>query len=170
MPIANRPPWLLEADRLLGTAEHVGPGSNVVILAWAKNFAPWVRAYFTDDDIPWCALFANECLRVAGQATTKEVLSAGSFRTYGQPCGPVLGALACFKRPGGHHVGFYLGQRLDGAILTRGGNVKNRAADTWINRDRLVLDGFRWPPGLPVPWPAPIILTGDGRTASTDEA
>lgn len=164
----TRPPWLIEADRLFDTREVVGPGSNPEIMRWAQNFGGWVKAYFKDDDVPWCALFANECLRRAGFPTTKDVLAAGSFRSYGILLGgPALGAIVCVRRPGGNHVGFYLGERADGAIRCRGGNQSNRVSDAWISGDRSPV--YRWPVGASIPLVRSLRLADDGEALSIDE-
>jgi uncharacterized protein (TIGR02594 family) len=162
------PLWLAIAWNYLGTKEKVGPGSNPTITGWAKRVGGWIAAYFTDDDIPWCALFVNQCLHEAGIAAPKS-LAAKDYATWGVPLpAPALGAIVVFKRPGGHHVGFYLGQRIDGAIRVRGGNQSNAVTDTWIDGTRLI--AIRWPSERVRPDTAgAIVLAGDGQPLSTNE-
>src|SRR5437016_2500925 len=45
--------WFEEARHLMGIHEDVGPGSNKVILNWAKDLG----IDYKSDDIPWCGLF-----------------------------------------------------------------------------------------------------------------
>jgi len=162
------PPWIGKSEEHLGVHELVGPGSNPVILAWRESLKPWARAYFTDDDIAWCALAVNGILHevgIAGPGT----LAAKDFAGWGQDAREHLG-LGCvlvFTRPGGGgHVGFYIGERPD-AFLVRGGNQGNKFCDTWIARARLI--AVRWPPGLELPYPSPVILAADGRPVSVNE-
>lgn len=174
MPIA--PPWLDLAGNYLGTREIPGARSNEVILRWALHEGGWIAKYFTDDDIPWCALFVNAVLRESGIKGTGS-LAARSFESWGRGLHtPALGAVMVFARNGGGHVGFYLGERSrDGAFRIRGGNQGNAVSDTWIARDRLVT--VRWPYAfadgrtisLP-PDPRRVALTDDGAPLSTSEA
>lgn len=166
---AGRPAWLAAADAKFGIRETPGPGNTPAIMAWVKNFPRWVRDIFTGDAVPWCALFVNQCLLEAGVKGTPDVLSAGSFATWGVPLGgPALGAIATFVRPGGHHVGFYLGQRADGAIRVRGGNQGDAVSDIWMPAGRLI--AYRWPAGVALPFVAAVVLADNGEPLSSQEA
>lgn len=161
-------PWLAKSEEYLGVHEVVGPGSNPIIMQWRESLQPWAREYFVDDDIAWCALAINGILHDVGLKGTG-TLAAGDFARWGQDATAALG-LGCilvFKRPGGAHVGFYIGERPD-AFRVRGGNQGNAFCDTWIERARLV--AVRWPAGLELPFPAPVILKPDGRPVSVNEA
>ena len=163
------PKWLEIARTYEGTREVVGKGSNPRIMQMAKNFKGWVRSFFTDDDIPWCALFVGSCLVEAGHPSTNS-LAARSYETYGIALSePRLGCIAVFVRKGGGHVGFYLGERKsDGAIRVYGGNQNNSVNATWIAADRL--SAYRWP-GDTVPAPeGRILLASNGESLSTNEA
>lgn len=165
-----QPPWIVKAGEYLGVHEVVGPGSHPDIMRWAKNQAGWIANYFKDDDTPWCALFVNGVLQECGIPGTNS-LAAASFCTWGQPMAdPSYGCILVFSRPGGNHVGFYLGERAD-AYRVRGGNQGNAVKDEWIPKARLRKgDGIRWVPGVDLPFPSPVILTSDGQPASLNEA
>lgn len=162
------PTWVTKAGEYLGVHEVEGPGSNPTILKWAQEQAGWIAEYFKDDDTPWCALFVNGVLQECGLKGTNS-LAANSFSTWGQELPePAYGAIVVFDRPGGHHVGFYLGERADGMLYrVRGGNQGNAVSDVWIAKARLI--ATRWPAGLDLPMTSPVVLASDGTPASTNE-
>jgi len=161
-----RPAWVSAALAYLGTKEVPGKGSNARILGMTKSFARWVKGFFTDDDIPWCALFVGACLADAGLPHTGS-LAARSYETYGVPCEPALGAIMVFARKGGGHVGFYMGERAN-AYRILGGNQSNTVSYTWIAKDRLT--ATRWPTDEPLPASGRIHLSSNGEPLSTNEA
>lgn len=166
MPIA--PLWLVHALAYRGQREVPGAGSNPVILRWAVGFGGWIKSFFTDDDTPWCALFVNECLKEAGLSGTNS-LAASSFQTWGQPLSqPTLGAIMTFVRPGGHHVGFYLGERKDGALRIFGGNQNNEVDAIWMPVERLT--SVRWPSTELLPSTGRVALATTGEPMSSNEA
>jgi uncharacterized protein (TIGR02594 family) len=161
----TQPGWLQAATQLLGTREVVGPDSNPIIVGWTQRMQLWIRQYYTDDDIPWCALFVNHCLLEAGIKGTNS-LAARSFETWGVPLGePALGAVLVFTRAGGGHVGFYVGERAD-AFRVRGGNQSNTVSDTWVAKSRLT--AIRWPASLPLPIGGRIALSVSGSVSSNE--
>jgi uncharacterized protein (TIGR02594 family) len=162
------PIWLTIARNYLGVHELEGKGSNPVILGWAKRIGGWVKSFFVDDDIPWCALFINNCLLEAGLKGTGQSLAAGDFAKWGQLLHkPVLGCIVVLVRPGGHHVFFYLGERSDGLIYGIGGNQSNQVSYAWFDPQRVVV--FRWPTALPIPATGPVLLAANGQPVSTHE-
>ena len=94
------------------------------------------------------------------------LLRAVSFETWGQPSAVALGAVMVFHRPGGYHVGPYLGERAD-AYYVLGGNTGNAVAAAWIKKDRLT--AIRWPTGYDRQAPAPVLLAGNGQPLSENE-
>lgn len=162
-----RPAWLVEAERHLGLAEVAGRGSNPEIIAWAKEQGGWIESYFKDDDIAWCALFACHCLHAAGLHDPR-TLAAGDFQAWGHGLsGPSLGAACVLSRPGGHHVGFYLGTRPDGHVRLLGGNTGNKVAAAWFDPVRVL--AWRWPAELAAPDVSPVALADDGQPTSVNE-
>jgi uncharacterized protein (TIGR02594 family) len=168
------PPWLVTAWKYLGTTEIKGKGSHPAIMAMAHRAGGWIKSFFIDDDIPWCALFANGCLDedCDPRTTGTNSLAADSFSTWGRPLTePVLGAILVFRRyvKGkliGHHVGFYLGETTQ-KYLVRGGNQSDAVTDTWIDKERC--KAIRWPTLFPLPGGGPIFLTDDGKPVSVNE-
>ena len=77
------PLWLSVARMSVGITEHVGPGSNPVILQWARDIhAPG----FADDDTAWCAVFLNRLLlacHLPMAGTGYELLRARAFMSWG---------------------------------------------------------------------------------------
>jgi uncharacterized protein (TIGR02594 family) len=148
----NNPHWVRVAQALIGTHEGVGPAINPVIIDWARQEGGWIERFYCDDEIPWCGLFVGHCLQVAGLAGPKNPLSALAWADWGQPLAPealCVGAVLVFKRAGGGHVGFYMGEDPDRqALHVLGGNQADQVSVTRIRRDRLF--AARWPDGLPL--------------------
>jgi uncharacterized protein (TIGR02594 family) len=131
------PKMLVEALRHYGTLEHKGKGSNPNILGWAKEVG--VNGWYADDDIPWCGLFVGVVVKRAGYPIKSDLLSALSWAKFGEavPKGrEMLWDILVFTRPGGGHVGFYVGEN-ETAFLVYGGNQANAVGFTWIAKSRL---------------------------------
>lgn len=166
--MTREPIWLSVARAFVGVSEIPGPSSNKAILQWAVDLkAPG----FSNDDTAWCAVFMNRLFMacqhpVAGKGY--DLLRAKSFLTWGQPlAAPALGAVLVFYRPEGAHVGLYVGERAD-AYYVLGGNQSNAVTFTWIAKARLA--GARWPYGVPLPAPWPVMLADTGAPVSLNEA
>jgi len=148
MMLPNKYQWLLkesgplelkEALKHYGTLEKVGKGSNPNITSWAKEVG--VSGWYGDDDIPWCGLFKGVCAKRTGwlEKPKYDLLSALSWLTWGDavPKGQEsLGDTLVFIRPGGGHVGYYIGEN-DNAFLVYGGNQSNAVGFAFIAKDRL---------------------------------
>lgn len=131
------PKMLVESLKHYGTLEKKGKGSNPNITAWAKEVG--VSGWYTDDDIPWCGLFVGVVVKRAGYPIKSDLLSALSWAKFGQgvPKGrESLWDILVFKRPGGGHVGFYVGEN-EKAFLVYGGNQSNAVGFAWIEKSRL---------------------------------
>jgi len=161
------PTWYSHARTYLGLKEIKGPQSNATIMRWARTLGGWVKSFYTNDDIPWCALFVNICLAEAGLKGTG-TLAARDFEKWGVPLTvPSVGAILVFVRPGGGHVGFYVGQKIDGTLRVLGGNQSDSVTETWIAASRLT--AIRWPTATPLPETGPVIVAWDGKPVSTNE-
>lgn len=158
-------PWLSTATGLLSTKETPGPQSNPTILQWAKDLGGWVSSFYKDDSIPWCGLFVAHCFSEANVRGPSNPLSALAWADWGVKTDPKVGAVLVFKRTGGGHVGFYVGEN-DTAFLVRGGNQSDQVCDTWVAKDRLY--ACRWPEGYEIVG-GPVYLTKSGKL-STNEA
>jgi len=133
------PKMLVEALKHHGIMEIVGKGSNVEITKWAKEVG--VSGWYTDDDIPWCGLFVGVVAKRAGYPfASGKLLAAREWANWGVPVTKgreMLWDVLVFVRPGGGHVGFYVGEN-DKAFLVYGGNQSNAVGFTWIAKTRLL--------------------------------
>lgn len=161
------PLWLNIARTHLGLSEVHGPGSNAEILQWAKDEGGWIESYFVEDDIAWCALFACHCLHAAGRKDP-HTLAAADFARWGQELpGRALGAVVVLSRPGGHHVGFYVGQTADGRLRLLGGNQGDMVKEAWFDPARVI--AWRWPAEDALPTLGGVVLAADGQGLSVNE-
>jgi uncharacterized protein (TIGR02594 family) len=132
------PKMLVEAIKHFGELEHTGKGSNPNIMGWAKEVG--VSGWYADDDVPWCGLFVGVVVKRAGYKVKADLLSALSWALFGEdvPKGrEMLWDILVFKRSGGGHVCFYVGET-DTAFLVFGGNQSNAVGFAWVAKDRLV--------------------------------
>ncbi len=161
--------WFDEAQRLIGTREIVGPKHNPTILAWAKKLGSKLLGIaIIDDETAWCGLFVAHCIAVAGLTPAPIAVRASSWETWGSNLRAdrlAAGAILVFKRPGGGHVGFYIGEDKD-CYHVLGGNQSNAVTITRIEKSRCV--ARRWPAGVAVTG-APVWVGAKGAV-SRDEA
>jgi uncharacterized protein (TIGR02594 family) len=161
------PPWYLIAQDYIGVVETPGSKSTAKIMQWAARLGGWIKSFYKDDSIPWCALFVNAVLTECGIAGSGS-LAARSFETWGQRLTvPTIGAIMVFSRAGGGHVGFYVGERTN-AYRILGGNQSDAVNETWIAKDRLT--AIRWPHDVEIPIGGRVLLSSDGEPLSTNEA
>lgn len=99
--------WLdkLEEYEAQGFKEKIGKASNPRILKWAHGVGK--ADYMVDDSkTPWCGIglagVLDEC--GLGACIPKDPAAAKSWLQCGEECEPKVGAIAVFKRTGGHHV------------------------------------------------------------------
>ena len=135
-------PWLRTAYSHVGTKEVPGAKSNPKIIQWAKRMGGWIASFYKNDDTPWCGLFVAECFNVHGYQVSQQSLSALAWADWGQKSPIAPGAVLVFKRQGGGHVGFYVGEDST-AFHVLGGNQRDSVSVTRIAKDRLV--AVRWP-------------------------
>lgn len=136
--------WFEQAQRLIGTKEKPGAGSNAAILQWAKD----CNIDYKSDDIPWCGLFVAHCIAstLPEETLPKAPLGARNWQKFGLPSEPVRGAVLVFWRgsksgPFGH-VGFYRSEDKD-AYHVVGGNQSDMVNVCRIAKSRLLQ--ARWP-------------------------
>lgn len=159
----EKPAWIIAAEKYVGLREVVGPKHNSTILGWLKK----LKAWWAEDETPWCGTFVAECLTEAGVTPPKTWFRALTWGAFGQETSPKLGAILVFARQGGGHVGFYIGEDRD-RYYVLGGNQGNMVSYTWIAKGRLV--ACRWPEGVPVPNTGRVKLAGNGQPTSVNEA
>lgn len=169
-------PWYDEARRLLGTREVPGRGANPVIIDWADGLAAAGKPAaidYTDDDIPWCGLFAAHCIAsvLPDERLPRNYLGARNWLRLGVDTAPRKGAVLVFwrgSRAGWQgHVGFYHAEDRT-AFHVLGGNQTNAVTITRISKTRLL--GARWPATAATLRTKPRLVAADGQTLSSNEA
>jgi uncharacterized protein (TIGR02594 family) len=170
----SRPLWLEAGLKYLGTHEGVGAKDNDVIIDWAKDIGGNIAKAYTHDSIPWCALFANVCLAMAGLKGTGSLLAldfAGKWPSV-RLIGPAVGAFAPMVRDGGGHIIQIVGKDQHGNVMGLGGNQRDQVSIVPFANSRLN-KGFWWPASVPLPskigFSALPVVRSDGRL-STNEA
>lgn len=132
------PKMLLTALKYYGLKEAPGSSDNPTIMQWAHDFG---ITWYEHDSIAWCSLFMGQVAKESGyNPPGKDVLLAAvSWATWGNKAfgGPELGDILVFNRPGGHHVGLYIGED-DAAYHVLGGNTGDAVAIARIAKDRLM--------------------------------
>lgn len=134
------PRTIQEGLKLLGVAEVVGRGSDRTIIGWRDelNHAGVKIEDYSDDDIPWCGLYAAIVAHRAGKVGVKEPLWARNWETFGVATGSAsLGDCLVFVRKGGGHVGWYVAEDAL-AYHVLGGNQANRVSITRIEKARCI--------------------------------
>ena len=131
-------PWMDIAMGEIGTTEIKGAKDNDRIVEYHQSVA--LKA--SDDETPWCASFANFCLKEAGIEGTDSA-AALSFRKWGQEVKVSdlrYGDICVIDRGGGRgHVGFFVGFDRSGRLLLLGGNQ-----DDQVNTTAFPLDAFAY--------------------------
>lgn len=167
--MASEPAWLRTAKAKLGTREAAGKANSPTILAWAKRLGTKVLgAIYNADSVPWCGVFVAFCLQEDGIEPASIAVRATSWSTWGLALRPerlAPGAILVFERPGGGHVGFYVGEDAK-AYHVLGGNQGDAVTIARVARERCI--ARRWPPGRPVVG-KPVQMAAT-RPISSDEA
>lgn len=162
------PRWLKFARSLIGTHEIVGPSHSAVIMGWIKKLGAKVLGItVTNDETPWCGTFQAFVMTQCGITPPKIAVRAASWAGFGVGLRePSRGAILVFVRPGGGHVGQYVGED-ESAYHVLGGNQSNAVNITRIAKNRCT--AIRWPAGEPLPTTGRVVLTANGGM-SGDEA
>jgi uncharacterized protein (TIGR02594 family) len=159
----REPRWLKIARSYNGLREVRGPKHNPVILRWLEK----LRAWWRDDETPWCGVFVAHCMQEAGLPYPTLYMRAKAWSDYGARLRPQFlapGAILVFDRAGGGHVGFYVGEDATHYHVL-GGNQANAVNIMRLGKGRLLAS--RWPKGEPV-LGKPVHLKGG--VVSTNEA
>lgn len=123
-----------QAMKFLGVKEIVGSKHESIIMDWAKELK--LKDYVSDE-IPWCGLFVGIVIRLSGYDVVKDPLWADNWRKFGNKQSVAMkGDVLTFKRPGGNHVGFYVGEDKT-CYHVLGGNQSNKVGFTRIEKSRL---------------------------------
>lgn len=163
----TEPRWLTLARGLLGIKEVPGAGDSGTILSWAKKLGGWVASFYRHDSTPWCGLFVGYVFSQIGIQGPQNPLGALQWSSWGEKLNtPWLGCVMTFRRPGGGHVGFYVGEDAT-AYHILGGNQSDTVSITRIDKKRL--DAIRWPTGQVLGSVGRVDLRADGKPVSRDE-
>ena len=140
-------PWIKEGQKHIGLKEIPGPKHNITILGWLESLKAWWR----DDETPWCGVYVAHCFRVSGLTVPKMWMRAKEWSNgWGiRLPGPVPGCVVVFERQGGGHVGFLVGISSNNELVVLGGNQSNMVNYAKFSRDRVV--GYYWPKDYPAP-------------------
>lgn len=146
----NELQWIAAARRHIGLREDTSKNTHSpVILAMLGDmgkFSNEARAWYRDDETPWCGLFVGHCLGVSGRYVVKEWYRALAWHApvqLSQLSRPAYGAIVTFTRDGGGHVGFIVGKDARGNLMVLGGNQSNSVSIAPFAVSRAT--GFFWP-------------------------
>ena len=142
-------PWIAELRKHLGLAEIVGAKHNPVLQSWLKDMGKYSKenkAWYSDDETPWCGAAVGHALGVAGRFVVPDWYRAkawGNDALMTRLTKPAYGCIATKTRKGGGHVFFVVGRDKQGRILGLGGNQGNCVSVVPFAESEL--DGFWWP-------------------------
>jgi uncharacterized protein (TIGR02594 family) len=146
MTTALEPAWLRAARAKLGTREAAGAANSPTIMGWAKKLGTKVLGIaYNADSVPWCGVFVAACLAEDSIPAAPIAVRAKAWADWGQALRPdrlAPGAVLVFERPGGGHVGFYVGEDAT-AYHVLGGNQGDRVSIMRLEKSRCV--ARRWP-------------------------
>jgi uncharacterized protein (TIGR02594 family) len=167
--MAQEPAWLAAARKKLGTREAPGAANSPTIMGWAKRLGGKILGIvYNADSVPWCGLFVAACVDEAGIKPAPIAVRASAWATWGSPLLPkelAVGAVLVFQRPGGGHVGFYVGEDAT-AYHVLGGNQGDAVTIARVAKSRCV--ARRWPLGVKLTG-KPVQLASNGGPLSRDE-
>lgn len=158
-------PWIDEGLKVKGWHE---------VKNRAKLFA-WLRQDGTSvgdpSKIPWCGDFVETAIKLAlpleefAGRLKENPYWAQNWQYFGVQSEPMYGAILVFKRKGGGHVGFYVGEDKN-YYHVLGGNQSNAVTVTRINKNRCIAVRY---PATAKKTNKRVYLTTKGRV-STNEA
>lgn len=137
--------WVEEANRHIGLKEIKGFATNLTIKAWLVD----LKAWWTDDEKPWCGALIAHCFKLAGIPLPRHWYRALDWLNWGiEIQSPCLGCVVVFSRLGGGHVGFVVGLDKQGRLMVLGGNQGDKVSIVPFDKYRVA--GYRMPLGN---WP-----------------
>lgn len=133
-------PWVAEARKYVGLQEIPGKQNNSTITNWLIG----LRAWWRDDETPWCGTFVGHCIQEAKRLVPSAWYRAKSWADAGTTLtSPAYGCIAVFDRAGGGHVGFVVGKDKLGNLMILGGNQSNGVNIKPFSRTRVI--AYVWP-------------------------
>lgn len=115
--------WMVEAYKHNGLKEDTSKTRhNPTIINWLKE----LKAWWSEDETPWCGVFTAICLKRAGVPYPSAWYRALAYRDEKRKLAkPAYGCIATKTRSGGGHVFFVVGITPTGKIVGYGGNQNN---------------------------------------------
>lgn len=158
--------WMTIARSYLGVKEIRGPKHNSTIQRWLRE----LKAWWTDDETPWCGVFVAGVLNECGLPYPKEYYRALSWLNAGRRIErAAVGCVVVFVRQGGGHVGFVVGEDEYGRLMVLGGNQGNQVSIAPFDRSRV--RGFVWPDKRTIPFSYSLpLVSSEGKNSSRNEA
>lgn len=140
--------WVRKARAYIGMREIKGVQHNPAIIKMLNEmgqFSNEARAWWRDDETPWCGLFVGHVMGQSGRYVVKEWYRA---KEWASPLMtkidmPAYGSIAVLSRHGGGHVGFVVGRDGNDNIMLVGGNQGDMVQISAFPRSRI--DGYYWP-------------------------
>lgn len=173
--IVDPPKMIAEALKLVGIREYPGTASNnPIIMNMASDIG--VKDIYPNDEVAWCAVAMNWiCLKTgkplsytSGKKINYDLLRARNFIYWGDASAiPMFGDILVFDRPGGFHVGLYVGED-ETHYHVLGGNQGNAYGFARLEKKRLIASRRYYKTGAPTSVKQ-IIVAPNGFT-STNEA
>lgn len=144
----NELAWIAEARKLIGLRELVGSQHNPILLAMLKQmgkFSNESKAWWADDETPWCGLFVGYTQGVTDRFVVKHWFRALAWESeqLTKLDKPAYGCIVTFNRKGGGHVGYVVGCDRLGNLMVLGGNQKNMVCILPFDVKRV--SGYYWP-------------------------
>ena len=144
-------PWIAEARKHVGQKEIKGAKHNTRIVAWLES----LKAWWKDDETPWCGVFIAHCLQKSGYSKAKNVgdfgkiypknwFRAKDYLNYGRKLhAPAYGCVAVKSRVGGGHVCFVVGRdETTRKLVCLGGNQSDSVCFALYNEGDF--EAFMW--------------------------
>ena len=140
--------WINVARQFIGMREVKGVKHNPAIIQMLDEmgkFGNEAKAWWRDDETPWCGLFVGYVMGKAGRYVVKEWYRA---KEWASPLltkldAPAYGCIAVLDRAGGGHVGFVVGKDARGNIMLVGGNQNDEVNISPFAPSRIT--GYHWP-------------------------
>ena len=159
------PAWIVEARKYIGQREIKGAKTNGFVSIWLKT----LRAWWSDDEQPWCGVFVAHCIQSVGLPIPKNWMRATDWLSIGKTLPrPAMGCIVVFSRAGGGHVGFVVGKTATGNLMVLGGNQGDSVRISEFSPARAI--GYRWPSVSPLPERYNLPIIDSDGTLSTNEA
>ena len=141
-------PWVLKARHYSGVTEVKGHRHNPIIIGMLKDMGRYsneAKAWWLEDETPWCGLFVGWILGECGRYVVKEWYRAKAWADSNMTklSAPAYGAIAVMDRAGGGHVGIVVGKDAAGNIMLLSGNVSDMVKIAPFAANRIT--GYYWP-------------------------